>query len=169
MAQALPGIEEMLSLIEVMELLDSQAQDLIILDTAPTGHLLRFLEMPSVLSDWLAWIFKLWLKYQDAIGHTEFMSRLRTLRQRIVQTHKKLQNPEHTEFIGVVQNRSTIFAETERLIKSLEQLQVHQRYIVHNRAEQSIEQFAGKAIVTLPNVSAESPLNQLEKVAELLR
>ncbi|MGG6269936.1 ArsA family ATPase [Leptolyngbya sp. AN03gr2] len=170
MSQALPGIEEMLALIEVMELLDSQAQDLIILDTAPTGHLLRFLEMPSVLSDWLAWIFKLWLKYQNVIGHTEFMSRLRTLRQRIVQTHKKLQNPEHTEFIGVVQNRSTILAETERLIQSLEQLKVHQRYIVHNRAEHSIEQFAGKAIVTLPNVPADlPPFAQLEKVAELLR
>lgn len=170
MTQALPGIEEMLSLIEVMELLDSQAQDLIILDTAPTGHLLRFLEMPSVLSDWLAWIFKLWLKYQNVIGHTEFMGRLRTLRQRIVQTHKKLQNPEHTEFIGVVQNRSTILAETERLIQSLEQLKVHQRYIVHNRAEQSIDQFGGKAIITLPNVSAElPPLTQLEKVSELLR
>lgn len=170
MAQALPGIEEMLSLIEVMELLDSQAQDLIILDTAPTGHLLRFLEMPSVLSDWLAWIFKLWLKYQNVIGHTEFMGRLRTLRQRIVQTHKKLQNAEHTEFIGVVQNRSTILAETERLIQSLEQLQVHQRYVVHNRAEQSIDSFGGKAIVTLPNISAElPPFAQLEKVAELLR
>lgn len=170
MAQALPGIEEMLSLIEVMELLDSQAQDLIILDTAPTGHLLRFLEMPSVLSDWLAWIFKLWLKYQNAIGHTAFMSRLRTLRQRIVQTHKKLQNPEHTEFIGVMQHRSTILAETDRLVKSLEQLQVHQRYIVHNRAEQSIDHFAGKAIVTLPNISTElPPFAQLEKVAQLLR
>ncbi|MBW4440140.1 MAG: TRC40/GET3/ArsA family transport-energizing ATPase [Plectolyngbya sp. WJT66-NPBG17] len=172
MAQALPGIEEMLSLIEVMELLDSQAQDLIVLDTAPTGHLLRFLEMPSVLTDWLNWIFKLWLKYQNVIGHTEFMGRLRTLRQRIVQTHKKLQNSQHTEFIGVVQNRSAIFAETERLVKSLEQLQVHQRYIVYNRADRPLtfDQFAGKAIVTLPNVSAElPPFEQLKKVAELLR
>jgi len=172
MAQALPGIEEMLSLIEVMELLDSQAQDLIILDTAPTGHLLRFLEMPSVLSDWLTWIFKLWLKYQNVIGHTELISRLRTLRQRIVQTHKKLQNSQHTEFIGVVQNRSTILAETDRLVKSLEQLQIHQRYIVHNRATRLLDgnQFAEKAIVTLSNFPAElPPLAQLQKVAELLR
>ncbi|MBD1845472.1 TRC40/GET3/ArsA family transport-energizing ATPase [Cyanobacteria bacterium FACHB-63] len=170
MAQALPGIEEMLSLIEVMELLDSQAQDLIILDTAPTGHLLRFLEMPSILSNWLAWIFKLWLKYQDIAGHTELMSRLRTLRQRIVQTHKKLQSPEHTEFIAVVQNRSTILAETERLIKSIEQLQVYQRYIVHNRADRPLDLFGDKTIITIPNISAElPPFAQLEKVAELLR
>ncbi|HTL88511.1 MAG TPA: ArsA-related P-loop ATPase, partial [Leptolyngbya sp.] len=117
-------------------------------------------------------IFKLWLKYQDVVGHTEFMGRLRTLRQRIVKTHKKLQDPQHTEFIGVVQNRSAIFAETERLVKSLEQMHVYQRYIVHNRADRPLEfdHFAGKAIVTLPNVSGELlPLSQLEKVAELLR
>lgn len=169
MSQALPGIDEMLSLLEVMELLDSKAQDLIILDTAPTGHLLRFLEMPSVLTDWLSWIFKLWLKYQNVVGHTELISRLRTLRQRIVQTHKKLQDAEHTEFIGVVQARSTIFAETERLVKSLEQLHVYQRFIVNNRATQALEEFAGKAIVNLPTVPSDlAPLAQLQSVAELL-
>ena len=66
-SQALPGIDEMLSLVTVMELLETKAQDLIVLDTAPTGHLLRFLEMPSAMGDWLAWIFKLWLKYQDVL------------------------------------------------------------------------------------------------------
>lgn len=170
MAQALPGIDEMLSLLEVMDLLDSKAQDLIILDTAPTGHLLRFLEMPSVLTDWLTWIFKLWLKYQNVAGHTALMSRLRTLRQRIVQTHKKLQDPDHTEFIGVAQARSTIFAETERLVQALERLHVHQRFIINNRAAQPLETFAGKTIVNLPNVSSNlAPLAQIEKVAELLQ
>lgn len=40
--QALPGIDEILSLLTVIELLESDKEDLIILDTAPTGHLLRF-------------------------------------------------------------------------------------------------------------------------------
>ncbi|MCU0551780.1 MAG: ArsA family ATPase [Leptolyngbya sp. Prado105] len=170
MAQALPGIDEMLSLLEVMELLESKAQDLIILDTAPTGHLLRFLEMPSVLTDWLTWIFKLWLKYQNVVGHTELMSRLRTLRQRIVKTHQKLQDAEHTEFIAVVQARSTILAETERLVKSLEQLNVHQRFIVNNRATQTLETFAGKEIVNLPPFPTDlAPLAQIQIAAESLK
>jgi arsenite-transporting ATPase len=169
MAQALPGIDEMLALLEVMELLESNAQDLIILDTAPTGHLLRFLEMPSVLTDWLTWIFKLWLKYQNVAGHTELMSRLRTLRLRIIKTHKQLQNAEHTEFVGVVQTRSTIFAETERLVRSLEQLQIHQRFIVNNRATQSLEEFAGKAVVNLPSAPSDlAPMAQIETISEWL-
>lgn len=172
MAQALPGIDEMLALIQVMELLESTAQDLIILDTAPTGHLLRFLEMPSVLSNWLTWIFKLWLKYQDVVGRTEFMSRLRSLRQRIVLTQKKLQEPQHTEFIGVFQDRSTILAETGRLTTKLEQLQIHHRYLVNNRftsPQAASRLFTKQSVVTLPNLpSTIAPFAQIQLAADLL-
>lgn len=132
-SQALPGIDEMLSLITVMELLEQGKQDLIVLDTAPTGHLLRFLEMPTAMGDWLSWIFKLWIKYQNVVGRTEFMGRLRTLRKRVMDAQKKLINPDHTEFIGVMQNQSAILAETARLIDSMRSLNVYQRFVVHNR------------------------------------
>lgn len=153
-AQALPGIDEMLSLIAVMELLESNKQDLIIVDTAPTGHLLRFLEMPSALSDWLAWIFKLWMKYQDVLGRIEFMGRMRNLRKQVVQAQKKLKDPSHTEFIGVLQAEAAIIAEQVRLSKSLEKMEVPQRYVVHNRyfggKEIDANLFADKTIVRLP-------------------
>jgi arsenite/tail-anchored protein-transporting ATPase len=92
-SQALPGIDEMLSLITVMDLLERNEQQLIVLDTAPTGHLLRFLEMPTAMGDWLGWIFKLWIKYKDVVGRVEFMGRLRTLRQRVVAAQAKLKDP----------------------------------------------------------------------------
>ncbi|MFN6531157.1 ArsA family ATPase [Nostoc sp. ChiSLP03a] len=153
-AQALPGIDEMLSLITVMDLLDSKQQDLIILDTAPTGHLLRFLEMPSALAEWLAWIFKLWMKYQNVLGRIDFMGRLRKLRQQVVQAQKKLQDPNHTEFIGVIQAEAAILAEQIRLTESLAKMHVSQRYIVHNRYSQEIELddnlFVNKTIIRLP-------------------
>jgi arsenite/tail-anchored protein-transporting ATPase len=131
-SQALPGIDEMLSLVTVMELLEQKAQDLIILDTAPTGHLLRFLEMPTAMADWLAWIFRLWLKYQDVVGHTELMGRLRSLRQRVMLAQKRLKDPQYTEFIGVLQAQAAIAAEAQRLTQALDQLGVQQRYVVHN-------------------------------------
>lgn len=172
-AQALPGIDEMLSLITVMELLESHQQDLIILDTAPTGHLLRFLEMPTALGDWLAWIFKLWIKYQDVVGRVELMGRLRTLRQRVMQAQKKLKDPQHTEFIGVVQAQSAILAEAQRLTESLEQLGIAQRYIVHNRyeAEQdlSCDRFPYQTIVRLPNLPRSIPaMVRIQMAAQLL-
>jgi arsenite-transporting ATPase len=171
-SQALPGIDEMLSLLMVIEQLEQNQQDLIILDTAPTGHLLRFLEMPAALGDWLAWIFKLWIKYQDIAGHTELIGRLRHLRQRVMQAQKQLKNPAHTEFIGVVQAQSAIVAEAERLTQSLLQQGVCQRYIVHNRFEmgQSISaEFREQTIVRLRPLSRGlRPSAQIEAAADLL-
>ena len=171
-AQALPGIDEMLSLITVMELLEQGKQDLIVLDTAPTGHLLRFLEMPTALADWLAWIFKLWIKYQDSVGRTELMGRLRTLRQRVMQTQKKLKDANHTEFIGVLQAQTAIVAEAERLTQSLADLGMSQRYIVHNRFEPHqvlAAPFPAQTIVRLPQMPrGEKSLMLVEGAAELL-
>ncbi len=172
-SQALPGIDEMLSLIKVMELLESKEQNLIILDSAPTGHLLRFLEMPTALGDWLAWIFKLWIKYQDVLGRTELMGRLRALRQRVVQTQKRLQDAQHTEFIGVFQSRSAIIAETKRLSESLITLGISQRYLINNRCEPenliSASLFPDQAIVQLPLLPRSiPPSEQIAGAARLL-
>lgn len=172
-SQALPGIDEMLSLITVMDLLERDQQQLIVLDTAPTGHLLRFLEMPTALGDWLAWIFKLWIKYQDVVGRVEFMGRLRSLRQRVIAAQKKLTDPDYTEFIGVVQNQSAILAEAQRLSHTLAAMGIAQRYIVHNRYQPPHDIAAGsfdqQTIVRLPVLpTTVSPLVQVKGAAPLI-
>uniref|UniRef100_A0A832H1A1 Arsenic transporter n=1 Tax=Oscillatoriales cyanobacterium SpSt-402 TaxID=2282168 RepID=A0A832H1A1_9CYAN len=171
--QSLPGIDEMLSLVTVMELLESHQQDLIILDTAPTGHLLRFLEMPTALADWLAWIFKLWMKYQAVLGHVELMGRLRTLRQRVVHAQKRLKDPHYTEFIGVVQAQTAVLAETQRLTRSLESFGVHQGYIVLNRYEPGQDRvfanFPQQVGVRLPHLPrCIEPMERVRQAAMLL-
>jgi len=153
-SQGLPGIDEILSLITVIDLLEKQEQDLIILDTAPTGHLLRFLEMPNAMSDWLAWILRLWMKYQDTLGRVDLIERLRLLRRQVVLTQKKLTNSDYTEFIGVIQAQSAIVAEQVRLTTSLEQMGIKQNFIVHNRYESGQEvnadRFPSQTMVRLP-------------------
>lgn len=56
--------------------------------------------MPSAMQDWLSWIFKLWIKYQDIIGRTEFMGRLRTLRKRVVNAQKILKDSQKQNLLG---------------------------------------------------------------------
>ena len=172
-AQALPGIDEMLSLVTLMELLDSKQQDLIILDTAPTGHLLRFLEMPTALGDWLAWIFKLWMKYQNVLGRVDLMGRLRKLRQQVVQAQKKLKDSSYTEFIGVFQAQAAIVAEQVRLSESLKEMGVQQRYVVHNCYLPGVDidgsLLAEQTIIRLPILPRSvEPLARIEGAANLL-
>ncbi|MFM6028480.1 MAG: ArsA family ATPase [Dolichospermum sp.] len=173
MSQALPGINEMLSLITIMDLLDSNEQDLIILDTAPTGHLLQFLEMPTALGDWLSWIFKLWRKYQNVLGRVDFMGRLRSLRQQVVKAQQKLKDPKHTQFVGVIQAEEAIIAEHIRLTESLKNIGIQQRYVVQNRYTQDVEiessLFPQQTIIRLPNLPRSvEPVARIKAAADLL-
>jgi arsenite/tail-anchored protein-transporting ATPase len=172
-SQALPGIDEVLALVTVMELLEKQEQDLIVLDTAPTGHLLRFLEIPNALGDWLGWIFKLWMKYQDVLDYTDLMSRLRTLRQQVLRVQKNLKANNHTEFISVFQAQAVILAETKRLIETVDKLNISQRYTVHNRYQEQVpgdpQFFPQQTIIHLPELPRSiAPLARIQGAANLL-
>jgi arsenite-transporting ATPase len=173
MSQALPGIDEMLSLINIINLLESKQQDLIILDTAPTGHLLQFLAMPSALGDWLSWIFKLWMKYQDVLGRVDFIGRLRHLRQQVIQSQKKLKDPRHTQFVGVIQAEQAIISEHIRLTESLKNMGIQQRYVVQNRSSQKFQInpgfFPEQTIVHLPLLPRSvEPIERIKCAADLL-
>ncbi|KAH8098543.1 carbohydrate kinase [Aureococcus anophagefferens] len=46
-----PGLDELVSLLKVLELIRSKQYDRIVLDTAPTGHTLRLLALPELMDD----------------------------------------------------------------------------------------------------------------------
>ncbi|MGL6137501.1 MAG: ArsA-related P-loop ATPase, partial [Planktothrix sp.] len=106
-------------------------------------------------------------------GRTEFMGRLRTLRQRVVQAQKKLQDPNYTEFIGVIQGQVAIVAEAKRLTESLTEKGISQRYIVQNRLEVGqelvTEQFPDQTLIILPNLSRSvEPIVRIKEAAKIL-
>ncbi len=78
-----PGIDEVMALNMAMEYMAGGQYDLLVLDSAPTGHLLRLLETPEIMDLWLKNIFGIFLKYKN-------MFRLPGLSKKMVEMSKEL-------------------------------------------------------------------------------
>ncbi|NJK62999.1 MAG: ArsA family ATPase, partial [Synechococcaceae cyanobacterium SM2_3_1] len=128
-----PGLDEVMALLSVLENMTAGHADLVILDTAPTGHMLRFLEMPEALEGWVSLALKLWLKYRDVIGRPELAQRLRTLLKQVRELRQQLSDPSFLCFIPVFNPEQAVLAETQRLLQTLDQLQIPHPYAVLNR------------------------------------
>ena len=66
-----PGLDELfgvLSLVEAVLGRERRAYDVVILDTAPTGHALRLLAMPDAALEWVHALLAILLKYRAVIG-----------------------------------------------------------------------------------------------------
>jgi len=127
-----PGLEELMSLMEIMKLVDAQTFDVFVLDSAATGHLLRFLEVPHLAREWFATSARLLLKYRGVVklGATAALT-VKYSRQtrRVLQ---QLTNAAETEFIVVTIPEEMGIAESERLIGALSRLKIPCRQILIN-------------------------------------
>lgn len=63
MMASVPGIDEATSFGEILKSLDEYKFDLIIFDTAPTGHTLRLLNFPNILEKGLHKLLELTEKF----------------------------------------------------------------------------------------------------------
>ncbi|MFQ3614232.1 MAG: ArsA family ATPase, partial [Cyanobacteriota bacterium] len=128
-----PGLDEVMALLTVLEQGSAGQFDLVVLDTAPTGHLLRFLQMPQALEGWVSLALKLWLKYRDVVGRAELAQRLRGLLAQVRQLRQQLQDPQFVTFIPVFNPEQAVLAETQRLLTELDGLGIPHPYAVLNR------------------------------------
>jgi arsenite-transporting ATPase len=127
-----PGIDEIAALSVVSNLLDEGRYTSIVLDTAPTGHLLRFLELPQVALSWVRTFIKLLLKYKDVVRWNGIAEELIALSKSIKRVVALLTSAEECEFIGVAIAERMSLEETVRLAESLEALKVPMRRLLIN-------------------------------------
>ena len=60
-----PGIDELFGMLSVVDA--RAAYDVIVVDTAPTGHALRLLEMPDAAREWVQVLLRVLLKYRSLV------------------------------------------------------------------------------------------------------
>jgi arsenite/tail-anchored protein-transporting ATPase len=127
-----PGIDEIAALSAISDLLDQERYTTIVLDTAPTGHLVRFLELPEVALSWVRTFIKLLLKYQSVVRPVGVAEELIALSKSIKRVIALLTDAQACEFVGVAIPERMSLEETERLTHTLKRLKVPMRRLLIN-------------------------------------
>ncbi len=127
-----PGIDEIMALDKVMELRKENAFDLFILDTSPTGHLLRFLELPYLIRDWLKSFFRLMLKYRGVVRLAHAAEKALALSRNIRRIQETLIDPKQTAFIAVTIPESLAVLELSRLLSAIKSSKIPCHHVIVN-------------------------------------
>ena len=129
-----PGVDELMALMKIMDFMNEGRFDRYILDLAPTGHALRFLETPDLMREWFQVFFKILLKYRGTMGH-----RLDHTAELLVEKSKQLRSvkalltdAQRSQFVAVTIPEAMAVEETRRLVQRLEGLSIECRPIIVN-------------------------------------
>ena len=127
-----PGIDEAFALLKVLEFIETEHDyDLVIFDTAPTGHTLRFLSLPETLSGWIGKLLKMRLKLGNLMGlmkslftsaeknKDNSLEVLERLKESILKAREDLTNPLKNSFVVVMIPEEMAISETGRLLNEL--------------------------------------------------
>eukprot|EP00733_Pompholyxophrys_punicea_P001251 Pompholyxophrys_punicea_v1_NODE_580_length_1654_cov_3.301438.p1 type:complete len:338 gc:universal NODE_580_length_1654_cov_3.301438:1061-48(-) len=149
---SVPGIDEAIALSTVLKYVESGTYDVIVFDTAPTGHTLRLLQLPEVLKAGIAklnsWKAKL-TSVLASVGSMFFSSnpnevnkqeamhaleaKLREYEVGVSKISEIFTDPRRTEFICVCIAEHLSVYETKRLCHQLAKNQISSKYLLVNQ------------------------------------
>ena len=127
-----PGLDEIMAMGEITDFVKEGKFDLYILDSAATGHLIRFLELPHLLREWLKVIFRLLLKYKGVIKLTKMAEEMVDTSRKVRMVQTLLTDSKKTEFVAITIPEEMGLAESDRLLKSLKNLNIPCNFLIIN-------------------------------------
>jgi len=148
LTNSIPGIDEAMSFSELMKQVQSLDFDVVVFDTAPTGHTLRLLSFPTILEKALGKVMELKDRFGGLIGQATAMmgggnnpgaaqdailGRLEETRAVINKVNDIFQDPSMTTFVCVCIPEFLSIYETERLVQELSKFGIDSHNIVVNQ------------------------------------
>lgn len=147
LSMALPGIDEAMGFAQVMKLIKNMQYSVIVFDTAPTGHTLRFLSFPSLLEKALGKLGQLGTRFgslfqqvsammgggPSGLSQDQLFSRMNELLDVVKEVNRQFQNPDLTTFVCVCISEFLSLYETERMIQELTAFNIDTHNIVVNQ------------------------------------
>ncbi len=146
-----PGVDEIFSLVELLDA--AEDRDILVVDTAPTGHFLRLLEMPELALSWTHRLMRILLKYREIAGLDAPAERLLEFARRLRGLRDILLDPHRAGVLLVTLEEPVVRRETDRLQKSLERAAVPVVAVLQNRSIESSPPRSGPPRLIAPEVS----------------
>ena len=165
---SMPGADEAAAMQQLLEYLDDPRFDRVVVDTAPTGHTLRLLELPEVMDSMLGRIAKLRQQFSGVMDGVKGMfgmgdggagePDLDELRERIERLRTVLRDPAKTDFRVVLIPEEMSVVETERLVDRLDGYGIPVQTLVVNRVMEDLADVTDAAVddrwIVSPNLEA---------------
>jgi arsenite-transporting ATPase len=153
MGGSMPGADEAAAMRQLLEYLDDPRFDRVVIDTAPTGHTLRLLELPEVLDSMVGRLLSMREKFSGmmegfkgmfGVGGDEDAEApdLDELRDRIERLRAVLQDPSRTDFRVVMVPEEMSVVESERLVARLDEFSIPVETVVVNRVMENLADVA---------------------------
>ena len=144
---SIPGIDEAMSFSELMKQVQNLDFDVVVFDTAPTGHTLRLLSFPTILEKAFAKVWELKDRFGGLISQAtalmsannpaqaqeQLMFKLEETRSIINKVNEAFQDPARTTFVCVCIPEFLSIYETERLVQELSKYGIDSHNIVVNQ------------------------------------
>ena len=146
LAGSIPGVDEAMSFAEVMKQVQTMDYDIVVFDTAPTGHTLRLLQFPTILNKALDKILGLKGMFGGLMsqvmtmfgagmegGQEDMMEKLEEMKTLVEAVNNQFRDPDLTTFVCVCIPEFLSLYETERLVQELVKNEIDTRNIVINQ------------------------------------
>ncbi|MFC7006751.1 ArsA family ATPase [Halalkalicoccus salilacus] len=150
---AMPGADEAAAMRQLLQYLDDDRFDRVVIDTAPTGHTLRLLELPEVMDTMVGRLLQLRQRLQGAFEGMKGMfggeepeagvADLDELRERIERLRSVLRDPAKTDFRIVMVPEEMSVVESKRLLSRLDEFEIPVSTVVVNRVMEDLADVAG--------------------------
>jgi arsenite-transporting ATPase len=134
LALAPPGIDEIYALSLLAEALFERQYDHVIVDPAPTGHLLRLLDMPRTALAWSHQLMRLMLKYKEIGGLGDAAADVLAFARNLRALDTLLHDPARAAVLVVTLDEGVVAAETARLVAEITSRGLAVAGVVLNRA-----------------------------------
>ena len=143
---ASPGADEAAAFEVFMSVMNSNEYDVVVFDTAPTGHTLRLLSFPEVMDSWVGRLMMVKTKlgsatnklkkimpFMDAVDDPQTTEDLKRTKEEINKAKEVLSDPERTTFKMVVIPEEMSIYESERALEALRKYDITVDSVIVNQ------------------------------------